>query len=172
MLQLRYAITAILAVSLFVTKSATATRSGIARTAAFVLRNCESRQDDGINAVTFNPIVAAIAAVTISSALMSPAPAVATAPTADIAHGGEIFSANCAGCHAGGMNFVKEKRTLKRDALEKFVGLDQPSVEKFFTESMRHKTLAFPRMPGGKLSEVDITDVTSFVVDQAVNDKW
>ena len=40
---------------------------------------------------------------------------------ADAAHGGQIFSANCAACHMGGGNVVNAERTLKQDALEAYV---------------------------------------------------
>ncbi|KAL7537741.1 hypothetical protein ACHAXR_008026 [Thalassiosira sp. AJA248-18] len=87
----------------------------------------------------------------------------------DIAKGQEIFnSANsCAGCHRGGQNFVKEKKTLQKDALEKFVGLDEEKVEAFFKGSFVHKSQF-----GSKLSDQDVTDVVTFVVDQAINEKW
>ena len=34
---------------------------------------------------------------------------------ADSAHGGQVFSANCAACHMGGGNVVNAERTLKAD---------------------------------------------------------
>ena len=40
---------------------------------------------------------------------------------ADVAHGGQIFSANCAACHMGGGNVVNAERTLKQDALEAYL---------------------------------------------------
>ena len=134
----------------------------------FVLSRVDDNNPGGLLRMAHSSSASAAAAF-LMLVLVSPAVA---SPATDVAQGGEIFVANCASCHAGGMNFIKEKRTLKRDALEKFVGLDQPSVQKFVTESARHKTLVFPRAPGGKLSETDYSDVTSFIVDQAVNDKW
>lgn len=64
-------------------------------------------------------------------------------------------------------NFVKAKKTLQKDALEKFVGLDEVKVEAFFRGSVVHK-LNFE----GKLADQDITDVVTYVVDQAKNEKW
>lgn len=86
----------------------------------------------------------------------------------DIAKGKEIFnsSMSCAGCHAGGQNFVKEKKTLQKDALEKFVGLDEEKVEAFFKGSLAHKGV------GGKFSDQEVTDVVTYVIDQAKNEKW
>ena len=57
----------------------------------------------------------------------------------DITRGKEIFEGTCRGCHMGGNNFIKEKKTLKKDALEQFVGLDQENIEAFFRSSLVHK---------------------------------
>ncbi|KAL3772006.1 hypothetical protein ACHAWO_008178 [Cyclotella atomus] len=84
----------------------------------------------------------------------------------DITKGNEVFSANCVGCHRGGQNFVKEQKTLQKDALEKYVGLDTDKVTKFFKNSFVHKVV------GGKLTDEEVNDVVSYVVDQAVGEKW
>lgn len=84
----------------------------------------------------------------------------------DIAKGKEVFTSTCAGCHAGGQNFVNENKTLQKEALEKFVGLDEDKVEAFFKGSFRHKVV------GGQLADQDITDVVTYVVDQAKNENW
>eukprot|EP00584_Thalassiosira_punctigera_P017339 CAMPEP_0172575300 /NCGR_PEP_ID=MMETSP1067-20121228/137142_1 /TAXON_ID=265564 ORGANISM="Thalassiosira punctigera, Strain Tpunct2005C2" /NCGR_SAMPLE_ID=MMETSP1067 /ASSEMBLY_ACC=CAM_ASM_000444 /LENGTH=157 /DNA_ID=CAMNT_0013367949 /DNA_START=88 /DNA_END=561 /DNA_ORIENTATION=+ len=129
-------------------------------------------------AQTFNP------STKISSQTSYQSPWLATAPIAivslifsfsppslamegNVAKGSEIFTSTCAGCHRGGQNFVKEKKTLQRDALEKFVGLDEEKVEAFFKGSFVHKVQA-----GGKLTDQEITDVVTYVVDQAKYDKW
>ena len=46
-----------------------------------------------------------------------------TAPAfaADVAHGGQIFSANCVACHMGGGNVVNGERTLKAEALDAYL---------------------------------------------------
>ena len=59
-------------------------------------------------------------------------------------------------------------KTLQKDALEKFVGLDEEKVETFFKGSFVHKVIVGDK----KLSDEDITDVVTFVVDQATNEKW
>ena len=84
----------------------------------------------------------------------------------DIARGNQAFTASCAGCHAGGQNFVNEKKTLQKEALDKFVGLDEEKVQAFFKGSFVHKVV------GGKLSDQEIADVATYVVDQAKGDKW
>ncbi|KAL7552397.1 hypothetical protein ACHAWF_016710 [Thalassiosira exigua] len=84
-----------------------------------------------------------------------------------IAKGKEIFTSTCAGCHAGGQNFSKGDKTLQKDDLERFVGLDQAKVEKFFKGSFVHS-----RVVGSKLIDQEVTDVVTYVIDQAANEKW
>ncbi len=95
------------------------------------------------------------------------------AEAADVGRGKELFALNCASCHGGGMNFVKESRTLQKEALQQYLGsVDQPVVQTFVMESRQHKNLVFFKMPGGKLTEPEYADVTTFVVDQATQNKW
>ena len=63
----------------------------------------------------------------------------------DISRGNELFTANCAGCHAGGNNYVKEQKNLKRDALTKFVSqtLDQTEVKDWVVKSGQHQRIVF-----------------------------
>lgn len=79
-----------------------------------------------------------------------------------------LFDANCAGCHAGGLNFVAERKTLKRDALESDVGLDPLVVQKFVQSKLPHKLLPFHQL----FTDEDYSDVVSYVLDQALNDRW
>ena len=91
----------------------------------------------------------------------------------DAIRGSEIFNANCASCHAGGQNVIKEKRTLKKDALERFVGgYDEDTIQKFLRESSRHQNQAYFRAPGGKLSKLDFDDAASYVSQTAATDGW
>lgn len=107
----------------------------------------------------------AAAPIAIAVVLTSALPSVAT--EGDITKGQEIFTSTCAGCHRGGQNFVKEKKTLQKDALAKFVGLDQDKVETFFRGSLVHRV-----GPVGQLQDDEVVDVITYVVDQAVNEKW
>ena len=125
---------------------------------------------------------AATTAATIALALSLPlfaTPTIALADSGlapDIERGSVLFTGNCAGCHAGGMNFVKEKKTLQKDALVKYVSadLDQPAVMHWVMNSGQHSRNVYFKAPSGngKLMEQDWADVTTFVVDQALNDKW
>lgn len=92
----------------------------------------------------------------------------AYAADADLQNGATLFQNNCAGCHAGGMNFMSEKKTLKKDALEQYRSLDQATLQSFVQQGMPHKLLPFSKT----MSDQDYFDATSFVLDQALNDKW
>jgi cytochrome c6 len=85
-----------------------------------------------------------------------------TALAADVAHGGQIFSANCAACHAGGKNVVNGEKTLKKEALDKYGMYD---IEAIKTQVTKGKG-AMPSF-NGRLSASDIEDVSSYVLAQA-----
>jgi cytochrome c6 len=85
---------------------------------------------------------------------------------ADAAHGGQIFSANCAACHMGGGNVVNAERTLKQDALEAYLanyGSDHESAIAYQVTNGKNAMPAF----GGKLSDGDIADVAAYVEEMA-----
>ena len=109
------------------------------------------------------PIIATSAAAGI---LLTSTLALAGEP--NLQTGAVLFQANCAGCHAGGMNFMSAKKTLQKEALEKYQSLDQAQIQKFVQQGMPHKLLPFSKT----LSDQDYFDATSFVLDQALNDKW
>ena len=91
----------------------------------------------------------------------------------DIAQGAVLFNNNCASCHVGGANVIKPSKTLQRKDLEKNLkSADQETIQKFFQGSMQHKLLNFPKVEGGKLSEEQVVDVTSYISDQAIGNKW
>jgi cytochrome c6 len=86
-----------------------------------------------------------------------------------LVRGARLFEANCAGCHRGGMNFIKEQKTLKKEAMDKFLSTtDQDKVLSFLTDKMPHSMLPFKKT----FSEQDYFDTTSYVLDQALGDKW
>ncbi|PRW56639.1 cytochrome c6 isoform B [Chlorella sorokiniana] len=94
-----------------------------------------------------------------------PAPAAA----ADLKLGREVFEANCAVCHMGGLNNIpgEEKHTLKRDALEKYGLFSQQAIE----SQVRSGKDAMPPFQGS-LSDEEITAVAAFVYSQAAGDLW
>ncbi|PRW56638.1 cytochrome c6 isoform A [Chlorella sorokiniana] len=106
-----------------------------------------------------------------------PAPAAA----ADLKLGREVFEANCAVCHMGGLNNIpgEEKHTLKRDALEKYGLFSQQAIESQVHiladgGALRQVRSGKDAMPPfqGSLSDEEITAVAAFVYSQAAGDLW
>jgi cytochrome c6 len=85
---------------------------------------------------------------------------------ADVAHGGQVFSANCAACHMGGGNVVNAERTLKKDALEAYLANYSSGPEAAVAYQVTNGKNAMPAF-GGKLSEADIADVAAYVIDMS-----
>ena len=85
---------------------------------------------------------------------------------ADVAHGGQIFSANCAACHMGGGNVVNAERTLKQDALTAYLANYSEGHEAAIAYQVTNGKNAMPAF-GGKLSEGDIADVAAYVEDMS-----
>jgi cytochrome c6 len=85
---------------------------------------------------------------------------------ADVAHGGQIFSANCAACHMGGGNVVNAERTLKADALSAYLADYESNHEAAIAYQVTNGKNAMPAF-GGKLSDADIADVAAYVEDMA-----
>jgi cytochrome c6 len=85
---------------------------------------------------------------------------------ADLAHGAQVFSANCAACHMGGGNVVNAERTLKAEALEAYLeNYTADHAAAIATQVTKGKN-AMPAFLG-KLSETDIEDVAAYVEDMA-----
>jgi cytochrome c6 len=95
-------------------------------------------------------------ALSLLVSLVSPAIA------ADLAHGAQVFEANCAACHMGGGNTVNPSKTLKQEDLDKY---GMASLEAIKTQ-VKNGKLAMPSF-NGRLSEQDIEDAASYVLDQA-----
>ncbi|GMI12006.1 hypothetical protein TrLO_g9683 [Triparma laevis f. longispina] len=106
---------------------------------------------------------AAISAALATTLIASPAFA------GDVGAGEQVFSANCAACHAGGQNVIMPEKTLQKDALTQYLsgGMKEASVVTQVTNGKN----AMPAF-GGRLSDEDISNVASYVIDQAQGDKW
>nr|QUE27999.1 PetJ [Sahlingia subintegra] len=83
---------------------------------------------------------------------------------ADVEHGGQVFSANCSACHAGGNNVIMPEKTLKKDALE----ANEMNSVSAITYQVTNGKNAMPAF-GGRLQEVDIEDVANYVLSQSEN---
>ena len=75
--------------------------------------------------------------------LMMPSFAVA----ADVAHGEQLFFANCAACHMGGGNVVNGQRTLKQDDLKAYLSDYNDGLES--SNSLTQNLSSFSSTPHG-----------------------
>lgn len=85
-----------------------------------------------------------------------------TAFAGDAAKGAQIFSANCAACHAGGKNVVNPAKTLQKADLDKY---GMSSVDAIVTQVTKGKN-AMPAF-AGRLSDEDIENVATYVLSQS-----
>ena len=87
----------------------------------------------------------------------------------DAGAGEQIFSGNCAACHAGGNNVIAAEKTLRKEALDSYLagGRKESSIVTQVTNGKN----AMPAF-GGRLSDEEIGDVAAYVLDQANGDKW
>jgi len=87
-----------------------------------------------------------------------------------VAAGEELFTANCAACHAGGQNRVMKEKDLQKDTLQKNFGMDPVAIQAFVQNGAVHKgALLF----GGTVkSPEDFENVVAYVLDQASENKW
>lgn len=139
------------------------------------LNGCRTNESKRLMAVSENggnehsllwaPAAAFVSSAVLCSLLFLTPPAGA----ADIAKGETLFQANCAGCHAGGNNFVSEKRTLRKDALQTYRGtVDAVAIQEFVQKGMPHKLLPMKTA----MDDSDYGDVVAYVLDQALGEKW
>jgi len=129
---------------------------------AFIQHGRPSYFKENLQATAQN--IAIVAAATI----LSTAPLAANA--ADVAKGEAVFQTTCIVCHKGGTNAIAKERTLEKDALEKFIGLEsEANISSFVKDSNVHRgALAF----SARLSDEDYKDVAAFVYNQAMENKW
>lgn len=81
----------------------------------------------------------------------------------DLSAGEQIFTQNCIGCHAGGNNVISIKKTLKQDALDE----NKINTVEAITRQVTNGNPAGMPAFGERLSEDDIKNVASYVLNQA-----
>jgi cytochrome c6 len=101
-------------------------------------------------------LIALIAIVFLTTLVSSPAQA------ANSANGAKLFNANCAACHTGGNNVILAKKTLKKEALEKY---GMASLDAIKTQVTNGKN-AMPSFRG-RLNDTQIEDVATYVLEQS-----
>ena len=87
---------------------------------------------------------------------------------ADVAHGEQVFSSNCAASHIGGGNVVNGQRTLQQDDLKAYLANYNDGHEEAIAYQVTNGKNGMPAF-GPKLSDVDIADVAAYVESQSVN---
>jgi cytochrome c6 len=133
------------------------------RVSSIVPKAADFRMHPHPHTVVTSTVVSATVMLSLSCLLLVPS----SAWSADLAKGATLFQANCAGCHAGGQNFVQQTKTLQREALEKYLGTTDPvGIQAYVQNGMPHKLLPL------KMDAKDYLDVASYVSDQALGGKW
>ena len=94
------------------------------------------------------------------------APSVVSA--ADVAHGEQLFSSNCAACHIGGGNVVNGQRTLQQDDLKAYLANYNDGHVEAIAYQVTNGKNGMPAF-GPKLSDADIADVAAYVESQSIN---
>ncbi|AFZ25107.1 cytochrome c, mono- and diheme variants family [Cylindrospermum stagnale PCC 7417] len=85
---------------------------------------------------------------------------------AETANGAKIFNANCASCHIGGGNILIEHKTLKKEALSKYLAnYDSDSIQAIIYQVQNGKN-AMPAFKD-KLSAQEILEVAAYVFQKA-----
>ena len=112
--------------------------------------------------VTMRTILSVALALLI--ALMAPSYAMA----GDVAHGEQVFSANCAACHMGGGNVVNGQRTLQQDDLKAYLANYSDGHEQAIAYQVTNGKNGMPAF-GSNLSDAEIADVAAFVESKASN---
>ena len=89
----------------------------------------------------------------------------------DATAGAKIFTANCNACHLNGGNVVNGAKTLKNDALIKYLDNydedgDTAAHEKAIAYQVTNGKGAMPKF-GGRLQAKQIEDVSAYVASKA-----
>lgn len=119
-------------------------------------------------AVSQKLVTRAVVASSLATAGLLLVSSSSPAYASSVENGANLFQANCAGCHGGGNNYLAEKKTLRKDALEKFQSLDADKLQTFVQTKMPHTFLPFKK----EFSDENYADAIAYVLDQAINDKW
>lgn len=82
--------------------------------------------------------------------------------------GVRIFHANCASCHIGGGNILIEEKTLKKEALSKYLENYQDDPIKAIIHQVRYGKNAMPAFQN-KLNAEEILEVAAYVFQQTEN---
>jgi cytochrome c6 len=91
---------------------------------------------------------------------------ISPALAAETSNGAKIFEANCSSCHIGGGNILINQKTLKKEALSKYLeNYDRDSIEAIIHQVQNGKN-AMPAFKA-KLSAEEILEVAAYVFQNA-----
>jgi cytochrome c6 len=91
---------------------------------------------------------------------------ISPALAAETSNGAKIFEANCASCHIGGGNILINQKTLKKEALSKYLeNYDTDSIQAIIHQVQNGKN-AMPAFKS-KLSSEEILEVAAYVFQNA-----
>jgi len=84
----------------------------------------------------------------------------------EISTGAKIFSANCASCHIGGGNILIAEKTLRKEALQKYLEGYTTDSKNAIIYQLQNGKNAMPAFKN-KLSEEEILEVSAYVLEKA-----
>lgn len=84
----------------------------------------------------------------------------------EISNGAKIFNANCASCHIGGGNILIEQKTLKKEALSKYLENYNNDSMAAIIHQLQNGKNAMPAFKD-KLSDQEILEVATYVFQNA-----
>jgi len=91
---------------------------------------------------------------------------ISPAYAAETSEGAKIFNANCASCHIGGGNILIAEKTLRKEALSRYLeNYDNDSILAIVHQVQNGKN-AMPAFKG-KLKDQEILDVAVYVAQKA-----
>merc|ERR1719453_915904 len=117
-------------------------------------------------ALAFNAPISKVADTKVAAAGAAAAFALVATPAfaGDVGAGEQVFSGNCAACHAGGQNVIMPEKTLQQEALEEY--LEGGANVKAVIYQVTNGKNAMPAF-GGRLSDEDIENVATYVITTA-----
>ncbi len=84
----------------------------------------------------------------------------------ETSNGAKIFNANCASCHIGGGNILIEQKTLKKEALSKYLENYNNDSMAAIIHQLQNGKNAMPAFKD-KLSDQEILEVATYVFQNA-----
>jgi len=91
---------------------------------------------------------------------------ISPALAAETSNGAKIFEANCASCHIGGGNILISQKTLKKEALSKYLENYNSDSIKAIIHQVQNGKNAMPAFKD-KLSPEEILEVAAYVFQNA-----